>query len=370
MALCSNPSELEEWIAAHTPAQLSQFRAYPLSEPIPPKHRLPIIASTAHRWRRWQETASALQSVSKTSGWVPDFVFFPWLDSYLGSLMMPVGLDRQFPYPWSGLYFHPTHLRTTLSVKPNSFWKPDVDIALMSAHCRAVTVLDEGIAKRLSQKLRGKPVVVFPDFTDESAPDPDYDLCERIAEQAKGRPIIGALGSLAKRKGLLSLLEVANRSPDWFFIFVGQLVKQDLTPAENATLTQAIETPPENCFFHIERIPTEAKFNAVVKCCDVLFAVYENFPHSSNVLTKAAVAHRPVIVSRNYCMGERVDKFRLGVSVNEGQISEYIEALHFLCDPESQGIKRLNPDFEAYRLQHSTDQLHFAMKNLLTHYFV
>jgi glycosyltransferase involved in cell wall biosynthesis len=368
IALCSNPTELEQWIATHAPAQSSQFSAQFLCEPTLPKRTLPVVGSTTYRWRRWQEAASAVQAVAKT-GWVPDLVFFPWLDSFLGNLMLPIGLDRQFPYLWSGLYFHPTHLRTKHPVKQNTRWRPNVDVALMSAHCRAVTVLDEGIAKRLSHKLHDKPIVVFPDFTDQSPPDRDYDLCQRIVKTANKRPIIGALGSLAKRKGLLALLEVAKRSPEWFFVFAGQLAKQDLTPAEDAILTQAIESPPENCFFHVERIPTEEKFNAIVSICDVLFAVYENFPHSSNILTKAAIAQKPVVVSRNYCMGDRVEKFRLGVTVNEGQVSEYIEALHFLCDSESQGLKRLNPEFEAYRLRHSTDQLRTAMKDLLAQYF-
>ncbi|MGV2387321.1 MAG UNVERIFIED_CONTAM: hypothetical protein LVR29_00185 [Microcystis novacekii LVE1205-3] len=48
------------------------------------------------------------------------------------------------------------------------------------------TVLDEGIADRLQRKI-AKPVIAFPDFTDESPPDLDWQIVKDIAAKAGGK---------------------------------------------------------------------------------------------------------------------------------------------------------------------------------------
>jgi hypothetical protein len=56
----------------------------------------------------------------------------------------------------------------------------------------------------------------------------------------------------------------------------------------------------------LNEFPDEAQFNSLVYICDILFAAYNNFPNSSNILTKAAIFQRPVVVSNNFCMEKRV----------------------------------------------------------------
>jgi len=51
----------------------------------------------------------------------------------------------------------------------------------------------------------------FPDFTDESLPDFSFPIMKQIQDKAAGRKIIGLLGSLDKRKGFLTLLEVSQK---------------------------------------------------------------------------------------------------------------------------------------------------------------
>ena len=48
------------------------------------------------------------------------------------------------------------------------------------------------------------------------------------------------------------------------------------------------EQKSDNCFFNFKYIPGESKVNAIIELCDIIFAAYIKFPHSSNLLTKSA----------------------------------------------------------------------------------
>jgi glycosyltransferase involved in cell wall biosynthesis len=226
-------------------------------------------------------------------------------------------------------------------------------------------VLDEGIADRLQGKI-AKPVIAFPDFTDESAPDINFEIAQKIRAKAAGRKIVGLLGSLDKRKGTLTLLEVSQQVSDrWFFVFAGRLAEPAFTAAELAKIGEIVKANPENCFFHLTRIPTEAQFNAIIQICDLLYAAYENFFPSVNVLIKAAIFEKPVIASKNYCMGERVEKFNLGYGIEGGSVSQCVSILEQLHEELSTGHLSIQPDFEGYRHLHSIDQLSSAFQKIL-----
>jgi glycosyltransferase involved in cell wall biosynthesis len=308
-----------------------------------------------------------LNRVARRTGTTPDFVFFSWLDNNLHVGVHPLILDRVFPYSWSGLYFNPVHLRTKLRWAALRRGPLAQTVALRSPRCRGVAILDEGIADSLQRQLGGKPVIVFPDFADEVAPATDYPLARQVQEHAAGRRVIGLLGTLQRRKGLLTLLEVAEHADarDWLFVFAGVLDERTFTPVELSRIREIAQAAPENCFFHFGRIPTEADFNALVAGCDVLFAVYEHFPHSSNMLAKAAVFEKPIVVSNGYCMAERVTRFGLGRCVNEGNVAQCLDALSALLNPRSATDVVEKSNFLAYRQAHSIDQLRIRFRALL-----
>ena len=174
------------------------------------------------------------------------------------------------------------------------------------------------------------------------------------------------LGSLDKRKGTLTLLEVSRQASDrWFFVFAGRLAEPAFTAAELARIEKIVKTNPDNCFFYLNSIPDGSRFNAVVQVCDVLYAAYENFPYSSNILTKAAIFEKPVIASKNYCMGERVQKFNLGYGIEGGSVSQCVSILERLHEELSTGNLSIQPDFEGYRRLHSIEQLRAAFQKIL-----
>ena len=71
----------------------------------------------------------------------------------------------------------------------------------------------------------------------------------------------------------------------------------------------------------------QRQFYALHSVCDILFGVYHQFAHSSGLLTKAAFFQKPVIVSKGYCMEERVRKYHLGLVVDEGDVSLSVRSL-------------------------------------------
>jgi glycosyltransferase involved in cell wall biosynthesis len=363
ISLCPEPEEMNLWIASHCPELASNFHSFELHEPSPSQFSGRQLQARAMAVARWQRVAQSIQEISSKLGKAPDITFFAWLDTYLG--LIPAITDTIFPYPWSGLYFQPGYLR----IPPKLQWMRHGILnplsVLKSSHCPVVAVLDEGIADKLQQKLN-KPVVTFPDITDESAPDINFEIAQKIRAKAAGRKIIGLLGSLDKRKGTLTLLEVSQQVSDrWFFVFAGRLPEPAFTAAELAKIEEIVKANPDNCFFYWNSIPDGSGFNAVVQVCDVLYAAYENFPYSSNILTKGAIFQKPVIASKNYCMGERVEQFSLGYGIEEGSVSQCVSILERFHEELSTGSLSIQPDFEGYRHRHSIEQLRAAFQKIL-----
>jgi glycosyltransferase involved in cell wall biosynthesis len=360
IVFCPEPDQLADWISVQCPEQLHRFKTLPVQEPAPV--RLPLLGRLPQPFNvltRWQHAAVVAKTAASALGKTPDLFLFNWLDSYLSAYMPRQLIDQIFPYAWAGLCFQPQLPFPSFSQRTGVFNYHEV---LNADRCRGVGVLDAGMATELQQQIRN-PVVTFPDFTDESTPDQDFAVVKTLQQQAQGRTVIGLLGSLNKRKGLLTLLETALRSPseNWFFAFVGQLSTYTMLPAEVERVEAIVASAPSNCFFHLERIPDEPQFNALVETCDVLFAAYENFPYSSNLLTKAAVFNKPVIASQGVCMGDRVKQFQLGVAIAEGNVEQCIAAVQEVCQDT------LSPNFAGYRQQHSIDQLHLSLQEMLIH---
>lgn len=363
IALCPEPDEMETWIQQNCAPWVAHFQAFKLEEPKPRFFSLNILQTRERTLLRWQQAARSIAQIELAFGAAPDLIFFTWLDSYLG--LVPSIINHCFPHRWSGLYFQPRQLR----IAPRHAWLRHGIFqplsVLQSSNCVGIGILDEGIVETLQRKIH-KPVIVFPDFTDDSPPDQDSPMIQEIFKKAAGRKIVGLLGSLDKRKGILTLLHISQqiRTP-WFFVFAGNFAKASFTPEEREWIQAVIHSNPDNCFFHLARIPSEAEFNAVVQICDCLYAAYENFPLSSNLLIKAALFEKPVIVSDNYCMAERVRAFRLGFRVKERDLPQTMRTLDDYHQQLLRGVAPFQGDFPGYRLRHSHDQLKASLRDLL-----
>lgn len=149
------------------------------------------------------------------------------------------------------------------------------------------------------------------------------------------------------------------------FVFAGQLGESSFLPQELMKIQNIAKSAPHNCFFHFERIPDGPQFNSLVYVCDILFAVYNNFPSSSNILTKAAIFKKPVVVSTNFCMGKRVREFSLGLAINEGDTLQCVKALHQLGYPKLDIVEQTERDFDGYKRLHSIEQLYAVFSTIV-----
>lgn len=314
----------------------------------------------------WNNARKSIAGVSRNLKRSPYLVFFMWLDSYLSGFICHCLLDILFVYNWTGIYFHPRHLRIRNSINIGFF---DIDNILKSRHCKTVAVLDSGVKQLLSAKI-GKRVICFPDITDEIVGNEYWEPLEEIKKKSSGRTIIGLFGALSKRKAVLELLDVAIRLADkpFFFVFAGKVEKSAFKDDEFESIMARVKQSPENCFFYLDFIPDEEKYNSLIKLCDILYLVYLDFPHSSNMLTKAAIFEKNVIVNDGYCMSEMVRKYNLGLCIDAAKPNSIVDAIiqlsnsDFLCQNKSKTM------FKEYAQLNSKDNLKNSLWELINIY--
>ena len=99
---------------------------------------------------------------------------------------------------------------------------------------------------------------------------------------------------------------------------------------------------------------------------DVIYASYEKFYHSSNLLTKAAFFRKPILVSTGFCMAERVHAYRLGASVPEGDVERGLVAIHSLLNGKTIDGEELRPEYDRYLEAHSQKKLDEFLEVLMT----
>jgi len=348
--LCPEPNEMEDWASHLVLSKEIHFSAWHFTNRKSWSWRKRLIA------RRlvpplecllcWLNLAQILKKAIKSVG-KPDLVFLAWLDNYLQCRFIPARLvDKLFPYFWSGLYFHPSHHRKTPRFPLGIYME---SLVAKSRFARSLAILDAGIIKEVQAIMNQKPVFVFPDFSDETPPSDEYHLAEAIKAKGGGRKIIGVLGGLTRRKGVLTLARIANQfaRQDWFFVFAGLLHEHRNTYPENEwqELISFFSKPQHNCYFYLNRIPNDAQFNELVRTCDVIFGVYDAFLHSSNLVTKAATYGVLVLVNSGGYMDEVVSQYGLGEAVPSGDIQSAVSALERLTGAQRSSF---SPGMRAY----------------------
>ncbi|MDZ4676572.1 MAG: glycosyltransferase [Oligoflexia bacterium] len=331
-------------------------------------HKLPMkYFKQSVSW--WMICRTSIENAVLETGWVPDLVFFPGIEPNIISKILTGALvDQIFPYKWFGLYLTPKYLRKPFLkfLHKRLFRK---DRFFHSKNCISIAVLDEGIVNRLESIFTSKKILVMPDVSFTEVSGQVSLLDQQLIEKARGRKIIGLVGEISKRKGIITLINVANmaieKNKDYYFAFIGPLNALNNNKEDLLDLQKIIAKAPENCFFHLERVPDERVFNDLICRCDIIFAAYEKFYHSSNILTKAAFFQRPVVVSDGYCMSERTRKFDLGICVPEKNPSSCFQAIESLLQGKDLSGRKLNPQYKSYSSLHSLEKFDSFLEKVI-----
>ena len=292
---------------------------------------------TRHARMRWDACRSAVERIrqfwdSRT------LLFLPYLDDMLEPDLSPESV--RIPLPWAGLYMSASDLR-------DPDLRTDIERRLRflsHPQCRGVAILDEACVNPLENQLPHLAVSTLPDIADDSLVA-SSKLSEELERRAAGRKIVGLLGHLSEAKNLAMFLDLATapRNRDIFFLLAGQYEALSVAPRERALLTDAAAGAMENVWALPNRIAAESEFNFLLQRVDVVFAVYRDFTRSSNILTKAALFHRPIVVAPGFCMAERVNRYRLGLTAKPDDAAECDAALRRLLRDGARGA-----DYDGY----------------------
>lgn len=322
--------------------------------------------STASRWRCLRR---ALQTAERDSGWVGEFVFLPWLDSYLRFLPSKSLPSRALGRPWGGLYFRNHHFGEPIGALRRL---AKGDRSLRNRDCRAVGVLDERFAAAMADRS-GQPVIPFPDITDETPPGPCGELAKEVARRAGDRKIVGLVG-LEKRKGFLTMLRIAEAvagREDWFFVAAGVYYPESCSVADRRYVEGVARRVDrgdlDNVYLELpgSRVEDGAEFNALLCAFDVIYAAYEDFQGSSNALTKAAVFRRPLVATRGECVGDRVERYRLGLTIPQGDSAAGEDAIRRVLAGVDWDGRPLQPRYREYRSLHDRERLDEVFEQIL-----
>ncbi len=232
-------------------------------------------------------------------------LFYCYLDGYMNEFLSSTLFDHYNPVSWTGIL-----MRLPQPQDKKSFRYT----ILQSGHCLGVAVLTKSENSLLKPFCR--QIIHFPDFADGSIPNIHFDITKKIKQLSDGRKIISLLGEISVRKGIYTFVRTVVLLPEteYFFVIAGTaspaLTDADLLFVKNQFCNRA------NCFYHDTRIPSEADFNQLVAMSDIVYAAYKNFNQSSNILAKAALFKRPVIVSRDSYMEQQVVLYDMGVAID------------------------------------------------------
>lgn len=324
-------------------------------------------------FQRWKNAADHLADAEALSGLRADLVFFPYLDSYLRFLPFAAIPKLVLNRRWSGLYLRNHHHGEQPSVTNYLKLLAKGDGLLQSALCQGIGVLDERFIPAM-EKLSKTTVTPFPDVTQTNLPEQPSSLSQKIRSNAAGRKIVGMIG-LERRKGFLTLLRTAELAREQglpcYFVCAGTIHLQEFTTLEreniHALVRKIAAGEIDNLYFNPAngRIPDEADYNSLFSTFDIAWAAYEKFQGSSGTLSKAAAFEIPSIATAGECVGQRVEKYRLGINIAEGNADEALAAIPRLIAGTDAGGKPLSPNFVEYREHHSQARLDRILAELL-----
>jgi hypothetical protein len=327
-----------------------------------PRRRLPgFIRSREHARRVFGGLERSFRQWERDHNSSIDLVFFSTIYDFE---FENIGYaSSSFCRPWSGIYLHARAFRLPGSLMPyyNRLPCPEKIFTHPSVH--SVCLIDEGAVEPMRALTKGKPAFEFPDITgtELELPLDGETLAGKLKRFANGRKIVVCLGHLQKTKGLLELCKVANdsRASDTCFFFGGEVSWSDLSLDEIRFIQTTWEQRP-NVLTHLARL-SDSTMNSLIKGSDIVFAAYTNFPNSSNIMTKAALLERPLIVSDGHLMAERVRKYRLGAIVPEGSVEDIMgEILRICVDGDD-----AEADYQGYYAHHSPEALGTALEKVI-----
>ncbi len=284
-------------------------------------------------------------------------VFSMYVDAYMPQAECWPEFRLAPGVPWMGLCITPTG-------------DPRLEGYYQAPTYRGTCFLDEAVSRHYQALLPDRHFAYLPDITETALPDAPVPIAVDIRRLAGDRRIVFMGGSIGKQKNLARWWGLICRADPakWFFVQIGRINRNNLTPEDEAALDQMQASAPSNLFISPDYLADERAFNAVIAASDVVFAVYLDFARSSNMLSKAANFEKPILVADDHLMGERVRHYRIGLAVparDSDAIHAGLLALEDITDIKD-NFSKYREDFSQARMQASLSSFIVACARVRT----
>jgi hypothetical protein len=340
-------NEISDYVAKNANRYLNNFTALPLSENIFTNNKPKYFELLG----RWKTIKSKIKIGEKKLNAEVDFAFFSPIDPFIRESVNLFLLDFVFDYKWSGIYFNPKPYRLKqlkLNIDPK-FLEPDY--LFRSENCVGVCVLDRFITEPLKSRVY-KKIVVFPEISNVNIQKKESVFGKQIKEMAFGRMVVGLLG-VEQNEGITALIRLIKKVDidKYFFVFAGKLDFSLMDNKQREEVELFMNDHAPNILFILQPL-TDDEINQIYTEIDISYLYFYNYVSSNNLLTKAAYYQKPILANKDFCVGETVKKFKIGLSVN-GKMEESVNALEFLR------LERL--DFKVFDKEDFSD--YFALQS-------
>ena len=256
---------------------------------------------------------------------------------YFDTCQLPLAFGARPTCPFSGIYFKPTfHYDEFATYVPSwkerpQRWREKLLLSRVLGHPQLKTLfcLDPFVVKHIDKPQNRVRAVHLPDPV-ETHSNLQFQM-EKLREKLgihSERQVFVLFGALTDRKGIYQLLEaVLTLSPTLCQKLCLLLVGESRIEASlKSRIAEICQSRPIQIIGRYEFIP-EQDVQAYFQLADVVLAPYQRHVGMSGILMLAAAAQKPVLSSNYGLMGEIVQRYRLGLTVDSTVPDEIAKVL-------------------------------------------
>ncbi len=288
----------------------------------------------------------AVEDILKNAQISPDLVFHMYLDVINMDDELKDVYESKLTHKWVGIRFAPK--------------RSDYEYYTSHPELAGVCFLDNAQSEYFSSKIGDMQFCTLPDITDTSLPVTQSNLAKTIIAQANGRKIIFLGGMIGGQKNIQKWFQlIVKADPSkYFFLQVGAIHTQSMNVLDLLSFYRMTFSDHINFMVIPHYLESESNFNELISISDILFAVYRKFHDSSNMLAKAAVFNKPILVSDQYLMGQRVREYGIGIASDEEDINQIMHAIENMPSSEdlAHNFRRYRQDFNIKTLSEALYQ--------------